>query len=343
MTIARIAEAAKVSYATAWRVINNQPCKSEEAIAAVRRAMHQLGYDGEAKAQQRRGRPSRGELGIRTRNIALLHLRKGSSLSTSVLARVQRMLAEKEMNLIFAHVESPDAMPPAVKAGNVDGILGYGQFPEGAVTPKLKKIPAVWMMSRSDIKPDAWGDRVRPDHDAIGKLAAQYLLDRGHKHLAYMNPDADVRIYQDRMQSFRMAVASVSGVAMDVYGTTGTQDLDEEAERLVDLWMKASPRPTGLFVPVDRVTVRVHQNLVRRGIRPGRDVDIVSCDREKELLSLASPTPASIDLHRTTIARLAVEQLFWRMKNGMNSPSVVITVTPTLADGEAEEPGDPAE
>src|SRR3954452_9516688 len=96
MTIARVAEAAKVSYATAWRVINNQPCKSEEAIAAVRRAMHQLGYTDEARAQQRRGRPPRSQGGVRTRNIALLNLREGSTLSSSVLARVQRMLAEKE-------------------------------------------------------------------------------------------------------------------------------------------------------------------------------------------------------------------------------------------------------
>ena len=42
------------------------------------------------------------------------------------------------------------------------------------------------------------------------------------------------------------------------------------------------------------------------------------------------PAPASIDLNRQTIARLAVERLLWRMKNGVSSPRVVITVTPTL-------------
>jgi DNA-binding LacI/PurR family transcriptional regulator len=61
-------------------------------------------------------------------------------------------------------------------------------------------------------------------------------------------------------------------------------------------------------------------------------VEIVSCDHEKEMLSLMRPSPASIDLHRQTIARLAVERLFWRMRNGMTSPSVVITVSPTLGN-----------
>jgi LacI family transcriptional regulator len=330
MTIARIAEAANVSYATAWRIINNQPCKSEEAIEKVRRAMSQLGYDSAARAMQRRGRRPAGTEGIRTRNVALLHLREGTSISSSVLSRVQRMLADKDLNLIFAQVDSPDAIPHAVRSGNVDGILGYGQFPAEAMTPKLCRIPAVWMMSRSDMDPDPWGDRVRPDHEAIGKLAARHLLDKGHDRLGYLNPDANFLMYQQRLASFRMA-ADVPGATVDVFATSGTNDLDVEAERLVDLYLKSSPRPTGLFVPVDRVTLRVYHHLIRRGVQPGRDVEVVSCDHEKDLLSLMRPAPASIDLHRQTIARLAVERLFWRMRYGMTSPSVVVTVSPTLA------------
>ena len=126
---------------------------------------------------------------------------------------------------------------------------------------------------------------------------------------------------------------------MHAYGTTGTDDIDEEAERLVEQWMAASPRPTALFVPVDRVTLRVYRHLERRGIQPGRDVDIVSCDNEKELLSLMHPAPPSVDLNRQTIARLAVERLLWRMRNGVESPSVVMTVSPTLVTKSANGAG----
>jgi DNA-binding LacI/PurR family transcriptional regulator len=115
-----------------------------------------------------------------------------------------------------------------------------------------------------------------------------------------------------------------------VFESADTIDLDLEAERLVEQWLAASPRPTGVFVPVDRVTLHVHRHMERRGIQPGKDVEIVSCDNERELLTLMRPAPASIDLNRQTIARLAVERLLWRMKNGVTSPRVVITVTPTL-------------
>src|SRR3954454_1466981 len=300
MSITRVAEAAKVSDATAWRSINNHPCSSEQALAAVRRAMGQLAYT--PTTVRRRVRRGKVADGIRTHNVALLHLREGTAISASVLSRVQRMLGERNLNLIFAQVDGADSLPQALKADNVDGILGYGQFPEDAITPKLERIPAVWMMSRADVNPDRWGDRVKPDHQAISQLAAKYLIDRGHHCLGYLNPDSEFTIYRDRWNAFR-AAGDRPGVSVYVYGTTGIDDIDEEAERLVEQWMAASPRPTALFVPVDRVTLRVYRHLEPRGIQPGRDVDIVSCDNEKELLSLMHPAPPSVDLNRQTIAR----------------------------------------
>ena len=332
MSITRIAKAANVSYATAWRIINNRPCSSEQAVAAVRKVMGQLGY--KPKEGSRRGRKAKGADGIRTRNIALLHLREGTSISSTVLNRVQRMLAESNLNLIFAQGHSADDLPQALRAGNVDGILGYGQFPNDAVTDKIKQIPAVWMMSRDDARMDPWGDRIKPDHASIGQIAAEHLLDKGHRNLAFMNPDLSSTLFQQRQHAFR-GVAEQTGAQLQVFAVGGALDPDFIADRLVEQWVVSTPRPTGIFVPVDRSTIWIYRHLERRGIQPGIDVDLVSCDNEKEMLSLMRPPPPSIDLNRTTIARLAVERLLWRMRNGMASPSVVITVTPTLVSHQA--------
>src|SRR5207253_9188259 len=156
MSITRVAKAANVSYATAWRIINNRPCSSVQAVTAVRQAMGQLGYDPQNNSK--RGRKAKEPDGIRTRNIALLHFREGTSISSSVLNRVQRMLAEINLNLIFAQGNGESVLPQAVRAGNVDGILGYGQFPSEAVNEKIQRIPAVWMMSRDDDQMDPWVD-----------------------------------------------------------------------------------------------------------------------------------------------------------------------------------------
>ena len=177
MSIVRVAQAANVSYATAWRIVNNQPCNSEQAVSAVRAAMEQLGY--EPGRSRRRGRRAHAADGIRTRNIALLHFRQASSISASVLSCVQRILADQNLNLMFAHCTNAGELPPAVKSGNVDGVLGYGQFPADTVERNLRKIPAVWMMTRTDDTTDSWGDRVRPDHQEIGRIA--HIVFRFHR------------------------------------------------------------------------------------------------------------------------------------------------------------------
>jgi LacI family transcriptional regulator len=333
MSIARIAQSANVPYATAWRVINNRPVSSPSAVEAVQAAMRRMQY---VPRKTRRGRPPKAADGIRTHNVALLHLREGTTLSSEILGAVQKRLLERNLNLIFAQVDRLDALPQAVKAGNVDGILGYGAFPEKTAPDALRQIPAVWLMTRNDDEPDPWGDRVRPDHAAIGRLAAQYLLERGHQQVAYFNPRPGMAFYDERGEQFSRIVrrkpVSLALFRADAYqpNVPETEWLDAAAESLVAQWLTATERPTGVFCPVDRLTARVLACFVRAGISPGRDVDIVSCDNQTDLLALLQPKPASIDLNRTTIARLAVDRLFWRMRNGMTSPSIVITVTPTL-------------
>jgi DNA-binding LacI/PurR family transcriptional regulator len=342
MSISQIAREAKVPYATAWRIINNRPCRSPEAVHAVKAAIARVGY---APGEVRRGRRPKSADGIRTHNIALLHLREGSSISSSVLAHVQRMLGERNLNLIFAHVESAAQLPQAIRAGNVDGILGYGEFPPDAVTPAMKMVPAVWMMSRASAgTSDAWGDRVRPDNQEIGRLAAQYLLDHGHQHIAFFNPNPAQSMYAERELGFRAAaeaaVASAAEGARSVhifYGQplrpseqNSIPAMEAASERFIEKWLATSPRPSGVFIPVDRVTLRAYRHLEQHGIKPGRDVQAVSCDNEQELLSLMDPRPDSIDLNRKAIAQLAVERLFWRMKHRMSAPAVTISVGPVL-------------
>ena len=345
MSIAHVAQAAHVSYATAWRIINNQPCRSAQAVRAVREAVSRLGY---APGQTRRGRPRKGSDGIRTHNVALLHFRTASSVSTSVLADVQRMLGERNLNLIFAHVAHLQGLPQAVRSGNIDGILGYGEFPEDAVTPALRRIPAVWMMSRWDGGADAWGDRVKPDHQAIGRLAAQYLLARGHRHVAYFNPAPAQGVYTEREAAFRIAAEGraerVSILSSDETSADAQHfaAMDRAAEAFVAQWLAASPRPTGVFVPVDRVTLRVYRHLLQHHVQPGGDLEIVSCDKEEDLLSLMNPQPKSIDLNRQAVARFAVDRLLWRMRHGNTAPSVCVTVSPVL-DAPLDEAWKPAE
>src|SRR5258708_31479274 len=101
-------------------------------------------------------------------------------------------------------------------------------------------------------------------------------------------------------------------------------------ERIVEKWSQITPRPTGLFVPTDALAVWAYSHLQRRGVQPGKDVEVISCDMQQEHLSMLHPQPVSIDPGRETIARLAVERLLWRMREGTVSPPLRVILPPTL-------------
>jgi DNA-binding LacI/PurR family transcriptional regulator len=101
---------------------------------------------------------------------------------------------------------------------------------------------------------------------------------------------------------------------------------------LVEQWLQASPRPTGLFVPTDEQTFRLYQLLRERGIQPGEDVDIVSCDNQEVWLRHMTPRPASIDLNFQLIGEHAVEQLLLRISHPQRATGTRILVAPRLTE-----------
>jgi DNA-binding LacI/PurR family transcriptional regulator len=323
-----------VPYSTAWRVINRKANVAPDAVERVLKAAREIGYDPQ---QPRRGRRARTVDGIRTRNIALLHLRMHTTLSLSVLRMVEQALATRNLNLIVGHVGSLEDLPQAVRSGNVDGILGYGQFPSGANGTRLTSIPAVWMMTRYDFQPDEWGDRVQPNHKTIGRLAAQYLLKQGHEHLAFFAAGSPLTApaIADRWVAFHAAADNHAGSCRMV-STAQRSHIDvgfeQEAERGADELATMSPRPTGLFTSTDRIARVMHRALTNRGIHIGKDMEIVSCDNEAELLADLAPRPVSVDLHKQEIARQAVDRLLWRMRHGVEAPQVLMEVTPSLPE-----------
>jgi len=349
MSIIEVAKKAGVSYATAWRVINGKFDSSSPVATAVERAMREVGFSPENRRRLRRN--SSKEKAVET--VALLHFRPVTTLGNSILYGVQKCLAAEGINLVFAHVQNEREIPPVVRKGEIGGILGYGEMPVSWITEGLKKIPAVWMMSSSAPHPDIWGDRVSPDNYGIGTLAGKCLMDRGHKHVAMMGTDDNFSSYglSQRWYGFQSAIhgkadsshclsaqqdsAASSQVMRSLREKVtpgiefGSIQLAGTAERLVDQWMALNPRPTGIFVFVDRLLFAIYEVLFSRNIKLD-DLDLVSCDYEQKLGQHLKPTPCWIDINRELIAQSAVERLIWQMSTGKFSSNVLISVFPSL-------------
>src|SRR6185295_14821017 len=203
MSIGKVAKLAGVSSSTVSRVINNHPRVAPETAQSVRRAMQTLGY---TPSDRRPGpKPS-----VRTRapaaDIAFLVLGTSGSRATpafqDLLRGVSMGASRHELNLIFHHVADPNRLPARVVDQKVDGILLHGATPVGEARDLLRRIPTVWLMG--NVRRPDWGDQVLPDGYEIGEMAAKYLINRGHKRLAFLNLDAGhwaLRVYGHTFQS----------------------------------------------------------------------------------------------------------------------------------------------
>ena len=126
--------------------------------------------------------------GLKTATIAFIVFGTSGSRPTPAFEQLLRGVSEQasktNLSLIFSFVSDPGQLPPRISERRVDGLLLHGERPSPEVQKRLQALPTVWLMANPQ-RP-AWGDQVMPDNSAIGAMAAQYLLRRGHRRLAYL-------------------------------------------------------------------------------------------------------------------------------------------------------------
>lgn len=337
MSISEVAKLAGVSHATVSRVINHRPGVSHDKTRKVRDAMKRLNYTPPAK---RRGPRPKSRSGVQTGNIALLFVGTDPALVVApvaggVLHAAEDALAERGFNMIVGQLSDSDRLPPTVASGQVDGILMHGYPPSSKMAEILKQFPTVWMLSQRRQR-GYWGDRVAPDNQAIGRVAAEYLVERAHKHVAFLHCNTTHMGFEVRASSFlgwsQDAGVSTATIVSDPdsdHLSPTEQDSQQHIDLLVRKLLELSPRPTGVFVPRDTLAVKVYRALREQGAEPGRDITIVSCDNNNILAGL-SPRPATIDVRPDVIGARAVDQLIWRMENPFTPVRSVCLVEPRI-------------
>lgn len=342
MSIVEVAKLAGVSHATVSRVINRRSNVSSASVQRVQAAMRQLQYVPPAKRRGPKPKSSR----IRTGNIGMLFFGQSPTLARSpimamVLHEAQASLASHGFNLTLGQLSQSGTLPPNVTHGHVDGLLLHGPPPSVGIREQLSRYAAcVWLLSPRSTR-GYWGDRVSPDDSQIGAIAADYLISRGHQSVAAIHCDPAHLGFASRITSFESAVRD-AGVACltladDQAGRVSVEPstlVEARCDALIDQLLGGDRlMPTGLFVPRDAITIRMYRALRARGIEPGRDIEIISCDNIPALDGL-DPRPATIDVRPRELARRAVDQLLRRITQPQKEVSVSTTIEPLLIPGQ---------
>ncbi len=220
VTLQDIARQARVSAATVSKVVNRRPDVGEGAIAAVEAAVAELGY-----SRRRRGRPRRGDgrggsaNGRRTNRLALLvpglpRSQMHSPVYADVLHGVEAAVRESGKSFMLTHLPPDAPCPATLFPQKVDGVILFGATADRRLIRRLRATACVQVMGR--IERDGWWDHVSYDNGKLGQLAADYLLARGHRQVAYLSNSDSAPHLVERCEIFRDAIRAAGGDCLEV-------------------------------------------------------------------------------------------------------------------------------
>jgi len=343
-TVKDVAKAADVSVGTVSRVLSGEPNVPPATTALVMSAVDELGY---SRLRKRKVLPAARQL--ERRNVAVLLIGMDRSLMTlpsvaSGIHGAESAISSAGGNVLLSDIPHANEIPKAFASQKLHGLLAKGalqgeliQSADPNLIQRLRQIPTVWFLGRPDAAD--WGDAVGSNDAEVGRLAAEYLIARGHKRIAILNPKPGHVTLGGRCVSFTWHVNQAGGKVENILGKKSDWQLPlrtvndtGSVDKLVSRLIKLCSRPTAVFCPADSITAMVYRAFSKRGLQIGRDVSLISCNNELPLLTGLYPEVTTIDICAEQIGRQAVEQLMWRLGHP-DAPSVTVSVQPQLIEG----------
>lgn len=240
--------------------------------------------------------------------------------------------------LVINNFPDTNSFRPELLKGKVDGLVLFAaHIDDPKLINRLRQFNCVQALG--DAGTSEWWDYVSFDNSLVGKLAARHLLNRGHKDCAFVGSLEAGSISCCRGLEFQReleaAGARFSSFSKEmVVKNERVHYVDRAAmSEAIDALLEVRPRPTGVFFVTDTLTAVAYSVLYEKGVVPGRDIEVVSCDNQELLLGPLHPRPASVDIHADEIGRKCAAQLLWRFEHPYDT-LVKIVVTPELEPGD---------
>ena len=167
-----------------------------------------------------------------------------------------------------------------------------------------------------------------PDDAAIGKMAAEHLLDRGFRNFAYCGFE-DMFALRNRGEIFRKRITE-AGFETCIYKEpkSKVKRLWENEQKIMADWLKSLPKPVGLMACNDDRAQQIIEACKIAGLHVPEEVAIIGVDNDDLVCNLSHPPLSSITLNFERAGYEAAE-LLDKLMTGEKMTDQRIVVRPT--------------
>ncbi|WP_311268754.1 substrate-binding domain-containing protein [Sphingobium sp. WCS2017Hpa-17] len=307
-SIADLARLAGVSVSTVSRALTGKGALNKGTRERIQALADRHGFRLNVAAQNLR----LGRTGAVAVLMPLGHAR-GQQLSDpfflTMLGYLADALTDRGYDMLLSRVlpGRDDWLDTFIRTGRTDGVIVIGQSDQGAVlaSAAAKYRPLlVW----GEQAPGDGPTTVGTDNVAGGRLAAQHLVDRGRRRLAFFG-DVGVPEFAARHAGFLAGLPPELRDDVALVPSPVTPEASEEAARD---WFAAGNRPDGIFAASDVVAMSLIAAAEQQGLHVPRDLSIVGFD-DIPLARLARPPLTTIRQDIEAGAHHLVDLLFRRI------------------------------
>ncbi|MCY3018520.1 MAG: LacI family DNA-binding transcriptional regulator [Planctomycetota bacterium] len=326
VNLRRIAEATGHSQMTVSRALRDRPDVAVETRKRILGVAEKLGY-----------RPNLLVQGVKTGrsgNIALLICPSGDFGAGMVRGAHDELVRRQYLPLLhWKWVDAAKGVAGAelemihrVLDRRVEGVI---LFPQDDSVPDLY-FREVWqrgvpLVTVDRHLPRTHADFVGTDDQAGARMAAEHLLALGHRCVAHLAGKRKYGTYADRRSGFEGAIAKAKGCCV----TVEIED-PEAASRAAERILRATQRPTAVFLAADHYALGVYHAAARMGLRIPDDLSVVGF-ADLSLASCLTPPLTTVRQDPYGIGREAARIVIDRCSGRLTSKEPVqLRLTPEL-------------
>ncbi|MBF4245438.1 LacI family DNA-binding transcriptional regulator [Vibrio anguillarum] len=322
-TMKDIARLAGVSTSTVSHVINKSRYVSDEIAERVNKAAQDLNYAPSALARSLKMN--------RTRTIGMLVTTSTNPFFGEVVKGVERSCYHKGYNLILCNTEGDSQRMQAsintLLQKRVDGLLLMCSTLEGEridVFERYPDIPVVVMDWGPMLFPS---DKIQDNSLRGGYIAANYLIECGHKEIGCITGPLIRHQAQMRYEGYKRAVLE-AGLDIQPNWIVESDFECEGGYEAFNKMLAKGPLPSAIFVSNDMMAMGVINAANEKGIRIPEDLSLMGYD-DIHIARFMSPALTTIHQPKYRLGKAAVDTLLARLENEALEPQIV-QLEPTL-------------
>lgn len=313
-----VAKRAGVSQSTVSRVLNTPHKVSKKNVEKVKKAMEELNYRPNSIA--------RSLVSKKTKILALISGPLHNPFFVETTTSIVNYANERGYRPIVFFEDHHDnvTLYESVLSMQVDGIILSSIYKEDPIYEDLVSLNRPFIMFNR--KHNEGGNYVEIDNVEAGKMAAEHLLDYGHKAIGFIGGPLYTSTFYGRYIGFTEVLKKHNVFDESLlYETDTTEKAVKEA---ILHMMGRKHKPTAIFAATDAMAIFAIDKLKKLGYLIPQDISVCGMDN----VDMASHSSFKLTTighqNEKNLGRLGIEYLIDMIEN--EDLSVQVTIPPVI-------------